>query len=178
MDKLLNIDKVIFEWFQKNHIEWADYFCRDITSFGGPTGVIVLMLFATILMFILGQNRIAVINLLTILATTTIVTIMKVWIGRPAPMPSDPWHTDFAFPVPHLGIFPSGHTAHAVVLYLMFAFLAARVIPVAKNYLIWSALIFSAIIGFSRIYLGAHWMTDVVAGYIIGLAIIWLWRKF
>ena len=68
--------------------------------------------------------------------------------------------------------FPSGHTISAVLCY---GFLAYLLIPKMPS-LFWkwvvaiAAILTMAFIGFSRVYLGGHYLTDVIAGYALGLA--------
>lgn len=69
--------------------------------------------------------------------------------------------------------FPSGHSFAAVTLYGMLAYWLVRAIP-RRGAWIWSgAALLILLIGFSRIYLGVHYASDVAAGFATGLP--WLW---
>lgn len=69
--------------------------------------------------------------------------------------------------------FPSGHAMSSATVYLVMAVLLCRLTsaPRQKFYLIGAALLVSFLVGLSRVYLGAHYPTDVVAGWAAG--VIW-----
>jgi len=181
----MKIDKIIFQWMQKHHNAWFTYFFRDITSFGGVTGTILVLLFSIGVFFLFGNYKAAFIFFSTFIFSSFLVTCLKQVIKRPRPLPYDPdihiWDSVTSFllpPVPYLGSFPSGHTVASIVLYSMIAIYIGQVFPVLATYLLTCALVGAAIVGLSRIYLGAHWFTDVLAGYGIGLGIIWFWVRY
>ena len=70
----------------------------------------------------------------------------------------------------HSASFPSGHAMNSAVTYLTLAVLIARAeaSPGVRRYLISAALALTLLVGFSRLYLGVHWPTDVAAGWIVG----------
>lgn len=68
--------------------------------------------------------------------------------------------------------FPSGHAMVSMVMYGVFGYFLAARFPKQK-WLIYSlTIVLIAVIGFSRLYLGVHWPTDIIAGYTAGL--VWL----
>ncbi len=66
--------------------------------------------------------------------------------------------------------FPSGHAMNSAIVFLTLGALLARVeaVRTVRIYLVAVALVLTLIIGFSRIYLGVHWPSDVLAGWCVG----------
>jgi len=75
----------------------------------------------------------------------------------------------------HLGYsFPSGHSFFAVTLYGMLAYLLSRDAPPRRRRWYWAAAVLVILlVGFSRVFLGVHYPSDVLAGFAI--AVPWLW---
>lgn len=71
------------------------------------------------------------------------------------------------------GSYPSGHVLGAVMLYGLVLIWSDRI---ARSWLRWSVRIWSgsllAVVGIGRIWQGAHWPTDVMAGYLLGTALV------
>jgi undecaprenyl-diphosphatase len=79
--------------------------------------------------------------------------------------------------------FPSGHSMMAAVTYLTLAALLARTQDRwrVRILLLATAAVVTVLVGFSRVYLGVHWPTDVLAGWIIGSAwaiVCWLMARW
>jgi membrane-associated phospholipid phosphatase len=68
--------------------------------------------------------------------------------------------------------YPSGHAFGNLMLYLFLAYLLSAHFPKLTKYFYGSAIIFILSMGLGSMYLGVHWLTDVIAGYSVGF--IWL----
>jgi undecaprenyl-diphosphatase len=143
---------------------WLEEAGRDITALGGMTVLAVLTAAVAGLLW-LQRHRSTMVFLVVAVAGGMLATsLIKAGFDRPRP--------DL---VPHgmhvvTASFPSGHSMQAAVTYLTLAVLSARVQSrwVIKVYLIALAALLTVAVGISRVYLGVHWPTDVVAGWCAG----------
>lgn len=145
---------------------WLEEFGRDVTALGG-TGVLAALTLAVAgYLWIDGKRRMMVLLLIAIVGGQVVSSLTKLGFDRPRP--------DL---VPHgaqvyTASFPSGHAMMATVTYLTLATLLAQVEPrrALRVYLLALAIILSVSVGVSRVYLGVHWPTDVLAGWTAGAA--------
>ena len=153
--------------------KWIELVFRDITSLGGAT-VLILMTTAVIgFLLVDGKRAAAVVVLASVSGGTLLSAILKLVVARPRP--------DL---VPHLvevssASFPSGHAMLSAVVYLTLGALLSRVEgpPRIKIYILSVAVLLTLLVGLSRVYLGVHWPTDVLAGWCAGAAWAMLcWR--
>lgn len=139
---------------------------RDLTALGGVV-VLALTTFAVAGFFLLRRQYGSMIYLLASVGGGILVsTLAKEAFSRPRP--------DL---VPQGSIvmttsFPSGHSMMAAVVYLTLGVLIARVLPQRrlKIYVLSVAIFVTLLVGISRVYLGVHWPTDVLAGWLVGAA--------
>ncbi|TAL28822.1 phosphatase PAP2 family protein [Phenylobacterium sp.] len=137
---------------------------RDITALGGTTLVVVVTLVA-VLAFVFHKKRIhAVVMAGAVVAAWASSQFTKGLFSRPRP--------DL---VPHevyvyTGSFPSGHSTMSTAAFLTLAMLIASLEMKRRSKAL--ALTLAALIvvsvGFSRVYLGVHWPSDVLAGWCLG----------
>ncbi len=164
-DPLVQFDQSVFSAFQALRTGWADNIMLTITEAGGPAGTIALVVVIAALLAGLKYWRTLGYWLATTGVAELLVWALKPSIGRHRP------HNFYVGPEQYS--LPSGHTTLSVVVYGFMAFLLARGRPAWQRIVIAvsAGLVILAVSG-SRIYLGVHWFSDVVASLSLGLA--WL----
>ena len=143
---------------------------RDVTSLGGATFVTLTTIFASIYLLLVKKRRSLMLVLLAIIGGGILESILKTLVARQRPSPI------FQLMPEYSHSFPSGHSMMSAVVYLSIAVLLARMqkSKAIRIYVVFVALFLTFIIGISRIYLGVHYPTDVLAGWALGLA----WASF
>ena len=103
---------------------------------------------------------------MTILLDALVLLVLKEIIMRPRPLNGIISKTDFSF--------PSGHTADALVFFgfLTYLIMHKSESRAIKGITISISSFMILLIGFSRIYLNVHWLTDVIGGFALGLFIL------
>ncbi len=145
---------------------WLEGAMRDITSLGSAS-VLVLITTATIIYFLLVRRwATALLIFVAVAGGQVLSSLLKVGIDRPRPELVSHLVTETSLS------FPSGHAMLSAVTYLTLGSLAARFLPgrVAKVYVLSLSVLVAVLVGVSRIYLGVHWPSDVLAGWCAGFA--------
>lgn len=159
-------DSRVNRWiYQHRGPPWVQEAGRDLTAFGGVTGLTLIV--GAVIGFLLISRKYRAV-LLVLIATVGGAIIdggLKHLFDRPRPPLRPPGTIVYATS------FPSGHSMLSAVTYLTLGALLARVTPGRriKLYLIGVALFMTLLVGISRVYLGAHYPTDVLAGWTAGL---------
>lgn len=145
---------------------WLEVMMKDLTSLGS-TAVLTLITIAVLgYLLIERKNAAALFVLIAICGGALLSTLLK--IGFERPRPDLVAHAADVY----TASFPSGHALMSTVVYLTLGALLARLHGRRriKLYFLTVAVLLSAIVGVSRVYLGVHWPTDVLAGWAIGAA--------
>lgn len=145
---------------------WLSEVMTDMTAFGSNAGLLLITLiaigyFVLVRRFAAGAFVIAAVG-----SGMAAASLLKHLFHRTRPEV-----------VPHLAqvtsaSFPSGHALDSALVYLTLAALIARGSPErrVRIYVMTVALALTLLIGVSRVYLGVHWPTDVIGGWMIGSA--------
>ena len=146
--------------------EWVETMCRDLTSLGSPAVLTLITIAAVSYLWIDGKRATALFAALSIIGGAVLVSLLKFGFARPRPELVSHLVNVSSFS------FPSGHATMAAVTYLTLGVLLARVQKRRrmKLYVLVVASILVLLVGFTRVYLGVHWPTDVLAGWCIGTA--------
>ncbi len=145
---------------------WVEAAFRDLTTLGG-TSVLTVVTLATLgYLLLAGKRATAALVAVAVLGGTLLSSLLKAGFERPRP--------DL---VAHLvevssQSFPSGHATLSAVTWLTLGTLLATVQSRRrlKAYVLGVAIAVTLLVGTSRVYLGVHWPTDVIAGWCIGTA--------
>ena len=143
---------------------WLKEAMRDITALGS-TSVLVIVVGAVVgFLAVSGLRYAAAMILASVLLGVLLSNSLKWGFARPRPdlVPRDI--------VVYTASFPSGHTTLSAVVYLTLGALLCRTQSslAVKAYIFSIAAFLTTSIGVSRVYLGVHWPTDVIAGWLIG----------
>ena len=145
---------------------WFEEAMRDITGLGSTIVLVMVTAVAIFYLLLIGRWRTALLMLVTVGGGQILSSLLKLGIDRPRP--------DL---VSHLAevqtlSFPSGHAMMSAVTYLTLGSMLAGIVPgrATKIYVLGVAVLITLMVGVSRIYLGVHWPSDVLAGWCAGFA--------
>ena len=142
--------------------DFATPIAKFITNFGGAIFLVIL----TIVLFILIKDKKIGISIFSNLAIITILNqLLKRILQRPRP-------TEFRIIEETVYSFPSGHSMISMAFYGYLIYLIYKYVK--NKYIKWTAIVLLSIliccIGISRIYLGVHYTSDVLGGFLISVS--------
>lgn len=155
---------------------WVQEMGRDATALGGNGFVVLLTLIVTGFLLMSGRRATAVFMVIAVAGGFSASHLLKWVIARPRP--------EIVSHLSHVYThsFPSGHAMISAVVYLTLGAIMTTVVGRRrlKWYILSVAFLLTLIVGVSRVYLGVHYPTDVLAGWIAGIAwalLCWVMAK-
>lgn len=152
---------------------WISGVLMDLTALGGPTVIGLVVLAVVGFLVLQARYWTALFIFMTALTGEAVSFAMKMAFARPRPSV-----------VPHLreafsSSFPSGHAMQSAIIYLTLGAMLMRIAEgrLTKIYCCTVAMLLTLLVGVSRVWLGVHYPTDVLAGWIVGLfwaSVCWL----
>jgi undecaprenyl-diphosphatase len=159
-------DDAVLRWMAMHRAKTAEHIMVEITFLGTGTVVIMSVGISAMFLSLTGHRYSALLLLVSTAGGLVLNNLLKLGFGRPRPQ-------IFAWVQPAASwSFPSGHAMSAAVVYGTVAYLAARLQQRRLHRILTFGLagLLIVAISVSRLYLGVHYPSDVIAGVIIGLA--------
>ena len=162
-DPLVVADQSAFIFLQQLRTEPVDRIMVGITELGSVGVLLPLSVIVAAWLAARRCWRTAGYWVATAAGAEVMVQVLKRTLGRHRPLSLYSGVEQYSF--------PSGHATVSAVVLAFLAFLLTRGQPPPWRVAVGStAAVFVALVGFSRLYLGAHWMSDVLGGFSFGLA--------
>ena len=151
---------------------WLQLALADVTALGGPTVLSLVIVIVVGFLVLQTRYRTALFVMITTISGELLSYVLKHTFNRARPSI-----------IPNLRImspsFPSGHAMESAIVYLTLGAILMRVADsrVTKVYCLGIATLLTTLVGISRVYLGVHYPTDVIGGWIVGFfwaSLCWL----
>ena len=163
-DPLVRADQGVYQLMQGLRTPWGDRIMVFLTELGD--GVVIALVAVAVLAWLLWRRNWRVAGYWTgaVGFGQLAATLIKLVLQRPRPL-ADLYDGLSTY------AFPSGHATMSMVVYGFLAVLVARGFSVPRRWLVYAvAALLICAIALSRVYLGAHWLSDVIGGLSLGLA--------
>lgn len=165
-DPIVAFDLRLTDWLHFHQVGALTVVMRGITALGSALVLVPIAL--AVIAWRLGRRRFGEAGLIVmaIVGAELLTTGLKAGFERQRPFFTDPLATETSFS------YPSGHATVSLALYGALAVLLVRAHPARRLPIMAGASALVVLIGFSRLYLGVHFLSDVLAGFSAGL--VWL----
>ncbi len=164
-EPLTAVNTAVYHFLQGLRSPWADRALITVTEFGDGVVTTSVTAAAAVWLFWHGRRRAAGYLVAAVTLAGLVEVGLKATLQVSRPIAIYQGWTAFSF--------PSGHATVNTALYAFLAFLIARELPPrVRPVIVGAAALLAGAVAFSRIYLGAHWLADVLAG--ITLSLTWV----
>jgi undecaprenyl-diphosphatase len=159
-------DEAVLQWFQGHRTPGLNRVAMEVTALGSGTVIIMVVLLASVFLWLSKHKWSVYVLLLVVFGGKLLNTLLKGGFGRDRPSIVE------AVADVSSQSFPSGHAMSSIVAYGSIAYLMGRLEPSKRlRYAIWTvAILLVLVIGVTRMYLGVHYPSDIIGGYIAGAA--------
>jgi undecaprenyl-diphosphatase len=158
-------DDGVLRWVRSHRTWWLDRIALELTALGSMVVLCTIGIIVSVLFWHLGSRRHVALIWIAASGTLVLTQAMKAAFGRPRPelewlVDVGPWS------------FPSGHAMNAMVFYTVIAYAVGRIVGGVAGRTVVYALggLVIVLVGWTRMYLGVHYPSDIVAGYALGYA--------
>lgn len=161
------VDQNVLIFLVTHRVEWLSYLMFLFTDIGSFLGASIIAGLLVVTLYYHKKTKFILPYFIALVGSAGTMYLTKLIFYKPRPL-------DFALYLESGYSFPSGHATLAMALYGFLIYIIYK----QKNYRLKNLVILGLIlvilaIGFSRIYLGVHYLSDVLFGYLLGF--IWIW---
>jgi undecaprenyl-diphosphatase len=165
----LRFDQSVLRWMNQQASSTLDFIALNVTALGSSVVVVTVAVITAILLWLVGRPALAAMIGAAVGGASILSPVLKGLFSRPRP---DVFES--IVPIVTTSAYPSGHATMAMVLFVVVAYVVHRLGDGRRLVSLLAALAGSfviLIVGLSRVYLGVHYPTDVLAGY--GVGFVW-----
>ncbi len=161
------VDSAVTMFFYDNRIDFLNNSIYYFTQLGSTIGVAVILLISALFLYLKAPWQYIVALFISVLGSGVSIYFTKEYFHRERP-------SDFSFYELSTFSFPSGHATSAVALVGMLCIFVYHKRQKIRGSFWWVAvaILYIFMMGISRIYLGVHYLSDVIGGYLLG--ILWV----
>ena len=155
----------LYEFASRRPAVWS--FFRTVTDAASGQAMFVLLVASVSVLFVIGRPRTALVLVVGLAVIEYASSYLKLAFDRARPFFEGEVYREYS------ASFPSGHSMRAAFWYGMLAFLVARHGPRRLRWwFVGGCGLLMCLIGLSRMMLGVHYLTDVLGGFCMGLAVL------
>ena len=160
-----DIDNAFYNWIQGIQNDTTTEILKVITNLGGIVGLFLITLVVVIVLILLKKRKFAIAITLNLMISSMSYILLKSIIQKPRPPIEERLIEETGYSL------PSGHMTNNTAFYVLLIYLVSQNVKNKKlrNTLIVLFGCMPIILGFSRIYLRVHYLSDVLAGFCLGM---------
>jgi membrane-associated phospholipid phosphatase len=159
-DGSTGFDRSITSWLVAHRATWLTSVAHTLSTIGSQKVLLPLVAVVAIVLLARRAFRRAGLVLVIWAGAIELYSLAKSVVDRPRP-PMHLWLTSATSRA-----FPSGHATQSLSTFAALALVCAALLPIARRPALVLAAVVAAGVGWSRAYLGVHWATDVLAGWL------------
>lgn len=159
-----DVDRSITSWLVSHRTDGLTAVARVSATLGSTKVLGPLVAVVAIALIVRGRPFLAAVLIVAWAGSIGLYDLTKAVVARPRPPAS------IALTTAQNTSFPSGHATQSLAIWAMLAAICAALWPRSRAPIAIAATCLVAAIGWSRVYLGVHWATDVVCGWAIAAA--------
>jgi undecaprenyl-diphosphatase len=169
-DGIAGFDQPVLTWMVASRTPAFTTLVNGFTQTGGPIGMSIIAVVVTVILMRASRSvRPLILTVVAAAGSLAMTLAIKSLVGRDRPP-----LVEAVPPYEASASFPSGHTLNAIVITGILVYSILMVVNTRRA--VWVTLsvggLYAILIGLSRVYLGHHWLSDVVGAWLVGLA--WL----